>query len=65
MLPAAMRLLAIVAHYARRETSRLARVGLATWSVCVWEGIAAAMLYHCSDEAGAINGARIPLCGRG
>jgi len=29
------------------------------------EEIAAAMLYLCSDEAGVINGARLPLTGRG
>ncbi len=29
------------------------------------EEIAAAMIYLCSEEAGAINGARIPLMGRG
>jgi len=29
------------------------------------EDIAAAMLYLCSDEAAAINGARLPLTGRG
>ena len=29
------------------------------------EEIAAAMLYLCSDEAATINGARLPLTGRG
>jgi NAD(P)-dependent dehydrogenase (short-subunit alcohol dehydrogenase family) len=29
------------------------------------EEIAAALLYLCSDEAAAINGARLPLTGRG
>jgi len=29
------------------------------------EEIAAAMLYLCSDEAGVVNGARLPLIGRG
>ncbi len=35
----------------------------ATWSTP--EEIAAALLYLCSDDAGAINGARIPLDRRG
>jgi NAD(P)-dependent dehydrogenase (short-subunit alcohol dehydrogenase family) len=39
------------------------RASTAGWTTP--EEIAAAMLYLCSDEAGVVNGARIPLYGRG